>query len=83
MTAFNDNKCLETKQGKYTKLQNSKFKQVYCFKVRQEHKKIYKFAGETFNKAVLLTKKSIESLFSSICRYLGYSNIIFYKPTEN
>ena len=38
MTTFNDKKCLETEQGKYTTTQICKHSQVYCFKVRQEHK---------------------------------------------
>ena len=37
MTTFNDKEFLESKQGKYTTTQRSKFKQVYCFKLRQKH----------------------------------------------
>ena len=38
ITTYNDKECLKTKQGKHTTTQRSKLKQVYCFKVRQEHK---------------------------------------------
>ena len=38
MKTLNDKACLETKQGKYTTTQRNKLKQVYCCKVRQEHK---------------------------------------------
>jgi len=38
MTTFNNKECIETTKGKCT-TRRSKVKQVYCFKVRQEHKK--------------------------------------------
>jgi len=41
MRTFNNKECHETKQCKYTKTQTCKLKQVYCFKVKQEHKQTH------------------------------------------
>jgi len=38
MTTVSDKECLETKLDKYTTTPRCKHKQVYCFKVGQEHK---------------------------------------------
>jgi len=64
MTTFNDHECLETKQGKFTTTQRSKLKQVYCFKVRQEHKQI---------KLNLRAKHSMNLLYCLYCKM--YKNI--------